>query len=101
MNHLVDDNTTPNGDRFETLVPILGTLGTDLVVSSTEMSVGTRKLSPVVKTLALIMYSNLYPLTNTGFINIGKVRFLVDLMTRAQIDICAYIFQIMGKAVGR
>ena len=94
-------NTTPYDDRFRTLDPILGTLGIDLVVSSTEMFVGTGKLSPKVKTLALIMYSNLYPLTNTGFINIGKARFLVDLMTRAQIDICAFIFQIMGKAIGR
>ena len=94
-------NTTPYDDRFRTLDPILGTLGIDLVVSSTEMFVGTGKLSPKVKTLALIMYSNLYPLTNTGFINIGKARFLVDLMTRAQIDICAFIFQIMGKATGR
>ena len=94
-------NTTPYDDRFGTLDPILGTLGIDLVVSSTEMFVGTGKLSLEVKTLALIMCSNLYPLTNTGFINIGKARFLVDLLTRAQIDICAFIFQIMGKAAGR
>ena len=49
-------NTTPYDDRFGTLDPILGTLGIDLVVSSTEMFVGTGKLSPKVKTLALIMY---------------------------------------------
>lgn len=101
MNHLVNANTTLYDDRFGTLDPILGTLGTDLVVSSIEMFVGTGKLSPEVKTFALIMYSNLYPLTNIGFINIGKARFLTDVMTEAQIDICAYIFQIMGKAAGK
>ena len=47
------------------------------------------------------MFSNLYPLSNTGFINLGRAQFLCDLIKRAQIDICAYIFQTMGKMAGR
>ena len=51
----------------------------------------------ILKTLTLIMFSNLYPLSNTSFINIGRAQFLCDLVKGTQIDICAHIFQTMGK----
>ena len=51
----------------------------------------------ILKTLTLIMFSNLYPLSNTSFINIGRAQFLCDLIKGTQIDICAHIFQTMGK----
>ena len=54
-----------------------------------------------MKTLTLIMHSSLYPLTNTGFISIGRAKFLCDLIYGAQIYICAHIFQILGRTVGR
>ena len=47
------------------------------------------------------MFSNLYPLTNTGFINLGRAQFLCDLIIGVLIDICAHIFQTMGKTAGR
>jgi len=47
------------------------------------------------------MFFNLYPLTSIGFINLGRVQFLCDLITRASIDICAHIFQTIGKTAGR
>ena len=47
------------------------------------------------------MFSNLYPLTNTGFINLGRAQFLCDLIIGVLIDICAHIFQTMGKTTGR
>ena len=72
MNSSVDVDKTPYDDRLGPLNLILETLGTDLEVSSTGTSIGTARFSPELKTLALIMYSNLYPLTNTGFINLGR-----------------------------
>ena len=47
------------------------------------------------------MFSNLYPLSNTSFVNLGRAQFLCYLIKGAQIDICAHIFQTMGKMVGR
>ena len=47
------------------------------------------------------MFFNLYPLSNTAFINLGRAQFLCDLITGAPIDICAHIFQIIGKIVAR
>ena len=47
------------------------------------------------------MFSNLYPLSNIAFINLGRIQFLCDLITRVLIDICAHIFQIIGRTVAR
>ena len=47
------------------------------------------------------MFSNLYPLSNIAFINLGRAQFLCDLITGAPIDICAYIFQTIGKTATR
>ena len=47
------------------------------------------------------MFSNLYPLSNTGFINLGRAQFLCDFITGVLIDICAHIFQTMGKTAAQ
>ena len=47
------------------------------------------------------MFFNLYPLSNTTFINLGRAQFLCDLITGTPIDICAHIFQIIGKTTAR
>ena len=47
------------------------------------------------------MLFNLYPLSNTTFINLGRAQFLCDLITRVPIDICAHIFQTIGKIAAR
>ena len=47
------------------------------------------------------MFFNLYPLFNTGFINLGRAQFLCGLITRVPIDICAHIFQTIGKTAAR
>lgn len=47
------------------------------------------------------MFSNLYPLSNIAFINLGRAQFLCDLITGVPIDICAHIFQTIGKTVAR
>ena len=51
--------------------------------------------------MKLIMFSNLYPLSNTTFINLGRAQFLCDLITEASIDICAHIFQTIRKTAAR
>ena len=43
------------------------------------------------------MFSNLYPLSNTAFINLEKAQFLCDLITGVPIDIYAHIFQTIGR----
>ena len=45
------------------------------------------------------MFHNLYPLYNTGYMNLGRALFLHDLISDEEIDICAYIFYILRKTV--
>ena len=90
---------TPYNDRQPQIQDILQVLKSDHEVSSKGTSIGTTKFVPDLNTLKLIMFFNLYPLLNTAFINLGRVQFLCDLITGAPIDICAHIFQIIGKTV--
>ena len=62
MNHPVNVDTSPYDDRSVPVVQILETLEADLEVSSTGTSIGTSRFGPEMKTLTLIIYSNLYPL---------------------------------------
>ena len=97
INHSENMDTSPYDDKLDPIVEILETLGAHYEVSSMGTSIGTSRFEPKMKTLTLIMRSNLYPLTNTGFISLGRAKFLCDLINGAQIDICAHIFQIFGK----
>ena len=51
--------------------------------------------------LTIIMFHNLYPLSSTGYINLGRALFLHDPITDEEIDICAHIFHILCKTVTR
>ena len=64
-------NLTPYDDRLPQVQDILQILGLDHEISSKGTSIGTTKFAPELKTLTLIMFFNLYPLSNTGFINLG------------------------------
>ena len=92
---------SPYDDRLPPVTDILQILGADPEVSAKGTSIGTAKFQPKLKSLTLIMFSNLYPLTNTRFINLGKAQFLCDLIIRAPIDICTHIFQTIRKTVAR
>ena len=94
-------DTSPYNDRLTPITKILDTLGDDHKVSSTGTFIGTAKFGLEKKTLTLIMFSNMYPLSNTSFINLGRAQFLCDQIKGAQIDICAHILQTMGKMAGR
>ena len=45
----------------------------------------------------MIMFSNLYPLSSTGYMNLGRALFLCDLITDEEIDVCSHIFHILAK----
>ena len=94
-------DSSPYDDKLPQVSDILQILKAEHEVSAKGTSIGIAKFKPELKTLMFIMFSNLYPLSNTGFINLGRAQFLCDLITGAPIDICAHIFQTIGKAAAR
>ena len=88
-------NLTPYDDRTLEIHDILQVLGSNHEVSSKGSSISTAKFAPELTTLKLIMFSNLYPLSNT------RAQFLCDLITGVSIDICAHIFQTIRKTMAR
>ena len=92
---------TPYDDRQPQVQDIPQVRRPDHEVSSKVTSTGTAKFAPELTTLKLIMFFNLYPLSNTAFINLGRVQFLCDLITEVPINICAHIFQTIGKTAAR
>ena len=83
---------TSYDDRLLQVQDILQVLRPDHEVRSKGSFIGTAQFLPELTTLKLIMFSNLYPLSNTAFINLGRAQFLCDLITGVPIDICAHIF---------
>ena len=94
-------NLTPYDDRTPEIHDILQVLRPDHEVSSKGTSISTAKFAPELTTLKLIMFSNLYSLSNTTFINLGRAQFVCDLITGVSIDICAHIFQTIRKTAAR
>ena len=45
----------------------------------------------------MIMFHNLYRLSSTGYMNLGRALFLHDLITSKEIDVCSHIFHILAK----
>ena len=100
INRLESVNTSPYDDRLAPVAKILDTLGAGHEVSSTGTSIGTTKFGPEMKMLTLIMFYNLYPLSNTGFINLKRAQFPCDLIKGAQIDIMLTYFRPWEKQRG-
>ena len=76
-------------------------LGKDLEFSPNGNSINVSSLSPKLRVLTTIMFHNLYPLSSTGYMNLGRALFLHNLISEVEIDICAYIFHILRKTVMR
>ena len=74
-------------------------LGNNLEFSSNGKSISVASLSPELRLLTPIMCSNLYPLSITGFMNLGRALFLQDLISDVKIDVCSHIFHILAKTV--
>ena len=49
----------------------------------------------------MIIFSNLCPLSSTGYMNLGRALFLHDLITDVEIDVCSHIFHIVAKTIDR
>ena len=76
-------------------------LGQDLEFSSNGNSVNVSSLPHKLKVLTIVMFHNLYPLSSTGYMNLGSALFLYDLISDVEIDICAHIFHVLRKTVLR
>ena len=74
-------------------------LGDNLEFSSNRKLVSVASLSPELRLLTMIMFSNLYPLSSTGYMNLSRALFLHDLITNEEIDVCSHIFHILAKTV--
>jgi len=94
-NPSVYDDLSPNEDLLR------DTLGRNLEFLPTRNSISVSSLSPKLRVLTIIMFNNLYPLSSTGYMNLGRALFLHDLITDEEIDICAHIFHILCKTVAR
>ena len=66
-------------------------LGDSLEFSSNGKLVSVASLSPKLRLLMTIMFHSLYPLSNTGYMNLGRALFLHDLIADEEIDV-AIIF---------
>ena len=76
-------------------------LGDNLEFSSNGKSISVASLSPELRLLTMIMFSNLYPLSSTGYKNLDQALFLHNLITDMEIDMCSHIFHILAKMVKR
>ena len=73
----------------------------DLEFSSNGNSFNVSSLPHKLRVLTIVMFHNLYPLSNTGYMNLGRALFLHDLISDVEIDICAHIFHVLRKTVLR
>ena len=64
-----------------------------------KSSMNTIPFSPEMRTLAHMMIHNLYPVTNLTTLSAPRTRFLYDLFTHKQIDICGHIFHVLKKSI--
>ena len=74
-------------------------LGPNLKFFSNGKSISVASLSPELRLLTMILFSNLYPLSSIGYMNLGRALFLHDLITDVEIDVCFHIFHILAKTV--
>ena len=88
---LVYDDLNSNEDLLQE------TLRANLEFSPNGKSISVPSLSPKLRVLTTIMFHNLYPLSSTGYMNLGRALFLHDLITNEEIDICAHIVHILSK----
>ena len=76
-------------------------LGKDLEFSSNGNLVSVSSLPPKLRVLTIVMFHNLYPLSSTRYMNLGRALFLHDLISNVEIHIHAHIFHILRKTVLR
>ena len=71
-------------------------LGPNLEFSSNGKLISVASLSLELRLLTMIMFSNLYPLSSIGYMNLSRVLFLHDLITDVEIDVC-FVFSTLWQ----
>ena len=64
-----------------------------------KKSLNTISFTLKMRTLAYIMLSNLYPMTNLTILSGPRTIFLYDLFTHKEIDICSHIYYLLTKSI--
>ena len=59
-----------------------------------KSSMNTIPFSLEMRASAHVMIHNLYPVTNLTTLSAGRTKFLYDLFTHQEIDICGHIFHL-------
>ena len=82
-------------DRLGSIADMVETLGG----TPKKSSMNTIPFSPEMRALAYVMIHNLYPVTNHTTVSVGRKKFMYDLFTHQEIDICGYIFHLLKKII--
>ena len=64
-----------------------------------KSSMNTIPFSPKMRAFAHVMIHNLYLVTNLTTLSTGSTKFLYDLFTHKEIDICGHIFHLLKKSI--
>ena len=67
--------------------------------TSKKSSMNTIPFSLEMRALAYVMIHNLYPVTNLTTLSAPRTKFLYDLFTHKEIDICGHIFHMLKKSI--
>ena len=82
-------------DRLGSTDEMIRTLGG----TPKKSSMNTIPFSPKMRALAYVMIHNLYPVTNLTTLSALRTRFLYDLFTQKEINICGHIFHVLKKSI--
>ena len=67
--------------------------------TSKKSSMNTIPFSPEMRALAYVMIHNLYLVTKLTTLSAPRTKFLYDLFTHKEIDICGHIFHLLKKSI--
>ena len=82
-------------DRLGSTDEMIRTLGG----TPKKSSMNTIPFSPEMRALAYVMIHNLYPITNLTTLSTPRTRFMYDLFTHKEIDICGHIIHVLKKSI--
>ena len=67
--------------------------------TSKKTSMNTIPFSLEMRTLAYVMIHNLYPVTNLTTLSAPRTKFLYNLFTHKEVDVCGHIFHLLKKSI--
>ena len=82
-------------DRLGSIADMVEILGD----TPKKSSMNTIPFSPKMRALAYVIIHNLYLVTNLTTLSAGRTKFLYDLFTHQEIDICGHIFHLLKKSI--